>query len=75
METHHAKTSFRFIKTPSFLDCIFLFPNMKTALKERGFRMLRTLRKTRWLNWKVFLWKFLPTVFRNFLNDPVKVFK
>jgi hypothetical protein len=31
---------------PSFLDCIIIFSKVKTALKERSFRMLKTLRKT-----------------------------
>jgi hypothetical protein len=30
---------------------------VKTALKERSFRMLKTLRKTWWPNWTLFVWK------------------
>jgi hypothetical protein len=43
--------------------------------KERGFRMLKALRKTWWPNWMLFLWRPLLTVFKNFLNDAAVVFK
>jgi hypothetical protein len=39
IQTYHDNTN--------FLEYIFLFPKVKTALKERGFRMLKTLRNTR----------------------------
>jgi hypothetical protein len=54
---------------PNFLDCIFSFLRRKLPSKERGSRMLKTLRKLR------FHWRPLPTLFRNFLNDSINVFK
>jgi hypothetical protein len=54
----------------------FLFPEVKTALKIRGFRMPKTLREAWRPKWTLFLWRPLLTLFRKvFFNDSTRVFK
>jgi hypothetical protein len=69
-DSHQAKVSSRRVKTiPCSLYWILSFLRWKLLSKERGFRMLNTLRNTWRQNWTLFLQRPMLTVFKNFLND------